>query len=290
LTESRRKENMPNWGNAAQGAAGGAALGTSILPGWGTAIGGVAGGLLGMFGGDDVDQNKQLLDQYRQMIMARGIPQADTAQAMNSDFRTNQQNLISRLEALSRGEGPSLAMAQLNEATDKNIAGQQATLASGRGNAALASLTAANNMQNLGQNAAQQSVGARIAEEQMALGQLGGAIQQGRSADEQTSQFNAQQQNYLNEANLTAKLKAMGLSDDSILNILQQQRQAAGMPTLGNQLLAGGTGALGMYLGQKYGGNRQAPNQATPAYQSLAQQFPRGDMSSGPVTSPDQLG
>lgn len=40
-----------DWGGTAAGAAGGAAMGTSIMPGWGTVIGGAAGGILGGVGG-----------------------------------------------------------------------------------------------------------------------------------------------------------------------------------------------------------------------------------------------
>lgn len=262
---------MPNYSGAAQGAAGGAALGTAILPGWGTAIGGVAGGLIGAFGGGggEDDANKQAIEQYRRMLMDRGAPQmGDAATATTSGFRANQQSLIDRLDALSRGQGPSLATAQLNEGADRNIAAQQSISQSGRGNAAYANMLAANNAQNIGQQTAQSSVAARIAEQQMALGQLGGAINQGRGADEQLSQFNAQQQNYAAEANLSAKLKAMGLTDDAILNILQQQRQANQVVGPGTQMMAGGAGALGMYLGQKYG---QANNPAqSAAYQGLS--------------------
>jgi hypothetical protein len=281
---------MPNWSGGAEGAAGGAATGASIAGPYGAVIGGVAGGLLGMFGGSDSDQNKQELEQYRQMMLNRQAPQMGAAaQASTSDFRSNQQELINRLNGIATGQAPSLAQAQLNEATDKNMASQQSIAASGRGNPALASMVAANNMQNLGQNAAQQSVGARIQEEQMANQLMGSNVQAARAADEQTSQFNAQQQNYAAEANLTAKLKSMGLNDDAILNALGQYRQAAAMPTLGNQLMAGGAGALGMYLGNKY--SRTAPG-SSPAMTSLAQQYPTGSSAPGygPVTSPDQLG
>ena len=98
----------------------------------------------------------------------RTAPQAGpAAMGQTSDFRGNQQDLISRLEALSKGQGPSLAAEQLRQATDRNM-GQQASIAqSGRGNAALAGLTAANQGAQLGQQAASDSAVARIAEQQI---------------------------------------------------------------------------------------------------------------------------
>lgn len=275
---------MVNWSGAGQGAAGGAALGASFGP-YGALIGGAAGGLLGAFSGDDGDQNKQALEEYRKMVMNRQAPQmGDAAQAAGSSFRTNQQAMIDRLDALASGRGPSIASAQLNEATDRNIAAQQSIAQSGRGNAGYANMVAANNMQNLGQNTAQQAVGARLQEQGMANQLLGGTINQARNSDEQLSQFNAQQQNYAAEANLSAKLKSMGLDDETIMNALAQYRQASQMPGTGTQIMAGGVGALGAYLGNKYGSTGQG-GQGSPAYQSLAQQYPHGQ-GDGPVTMP----
>lgn len=276
---------MASGSGAVKGAAGGAAAGTAILPGWGTAIGAVAGGLLGAFGGGD--DNEAMLDQWRREVAARNAPQiGGAAQAATSGFRSNQANLINRLEALSSGQGPSLAQAQLNEATDRNIASQQSFAQSGRGNQSFANLIAANNIQNLGQSAAQQSVGARIAEQQMALQALGGAIQQGRASDEATNAFNAQQANFIAEANLTAKLKAMGLQDDAILNILAQMRQAQAMPSLGDQILAGGSGALGQWASQQAQSKANAGTQGGSG--TLSVQYPHGG-GEGPITSPRQV-
>lgn len=231
---------------ALKGAAGGAATGTAILPGWGTAIGAGVGGLLGYFGGDDGEDQKKQLDQYRLQILGRGIPQAGPAsQAGFSDFRENQQNLVQRLQALSEGRGPSAAGDMLRQATDTNLANQSSISQSGRGNAALANIVAANNAQNFGQVASGQAAVARTNEQLGAFDRLGGAINQGRMSDEQTYQFNAQQQNFRDQANLEAKLRAMGLSDESILKIMSQINQVNQQPTMGDQLLAGGAGALG---------------------------------------------
>lgn len=248
---------MPNYGDGLKGAAGGAATGAaigSVVPGYGTAIGGaiggVAGGLIGLFGGGD-DQKKKL-EEYRKMLLARDVPQlGPAAQATTSDFRGNQQGLISRLEAMANGTAPSMADAQLRSAVDRNTATQQSFAQSGRGNPTLAAILAANNSNNFSQGAAQQAVAARIAEQQGAIQQLGAATGQARQQDQADSQFNAQQQNFAAQANLEARLRAMGLSDQAVLNIMQQMGAEQNRVTTGDQLMAGGVGALGMYAGQR---------------------------------------
>lgn len=247
---------------AVGGALGGAQLGSMIAPGLGTAIGGVAGGLLGGLGGlygggesENDQKNRQMLMDYYSNVMGRGTPQAGpAAQAGYSGFRQNQSDLISRLEALSKGQGPSLAAQQFNQATDRNMSQQQALAGSGRGGP-LASFNAANNMSMLGANAAQGSAQARIAEQQMALGMLGNQINAGRGADESTNQFNAGQQNDMARANLEARLRKMGYDDNAILGIMSQlggqnQRQAQ-TPGMGDQLLAGGAGLFALGASQR---------------------------------------
>lgn len=248
---------MVNWGSGAKGAAGGAAAGAAFGP-YGAAIGGAAGGLIGLFSGDD--NGSSTLSDYQKQVLSRGIPQigaGDTGQAATSGFRNNQALLIGRLEDMAAGRGPSLAAEQMKAATDRNIAQQYGLAQSGRGNATLANIVAANNIGSLGAQASQQSMLGRLGEQQLALSQLGGVIQGARATDEQTAQFNAQQQNFIAEANLTAKLKALGLSDDAIQSIIAAQQKQATLPTTGDQLLAGGTsiGALaGSMRGQRSGG------------------------------------
>jgi hypothetical protein len=235
-----------------KGGLGGAATGFSLGGPIGGLIGAGAGGLMGGFGSDaNSDYQKQLAD-YQKQLLARGVPQISTpAVAGASGFRGDQTDLISRLKALSSGQGPSLASQQLSEAMDKNQNQQQSLAQGGRGNATLGAITAANNTQNFNQQAAQQAAAARIAEQQMALQQLGSAVNQGRTADDQMSQFNAQQQNFANQSNLDAKLRALGLQDSSMLGLLQQQGGVASRPTLSDQLMAGGAGALGTYAANR---------------------------------------
>lgn len=243
-----------------KGAGGGALAGSALGP-WGAVGGGLLGGLAGAFGSSDTQDQQNQLSEYQRQIAARNAPQiANTALAGTSDFRGNQADLIRRLEAQAAGQGPSLAGETLKAATDRNIAQQAGAAQSGRGNATLANIVAANNIGNLGAQASQQAALARIAEQQSAQQMLGSNINAGRAQDENMSQFNAQQQNYTAKDNLEAKLRAMGLNDTAIANVLNNQTQLLGRPTLGDQILAGGAGAAGLFASQNAGANAARAN------------------------------
>lgn len=188
--------------------------------------------------------------KHRQMLPGRQAPQAGAASlAQTSGFRANQQELISRLEALSKGQGPSLAAEQLRQATDRNMRQQASIAQTGRGNAALAGIQASNMSGMLGQQAASDAAVARIAEQQMALQMLGQNIGQGRTQDQDLSQFNALQTNFRDQFNVEAQLRARGMDDDAILRILQMRAgiaQHKDQQSMGNQLMAGGAGLLAL--------------------------------------------
>lgn len=245
-----------NTGQGLKGAAGGALAGSAFGPA-GTIIGGGLGLLAGGFGSGENEQDAQ----YRKMLMdyyGQGPMQApqlgNAAQSAYSGFRQNQTGLVNRLEAMANGQGPSLARQQFEQATDRNMRGQQAMAASGRGGP-LAQLTAANNMAQLGANAAQGSALARTNEQMQAIGQLGGVIAQGRGADEQTNMWNAGQSNQFAIQNLGARMDAMGMDQQRKLQLLSQmgnlnngQRQTPGM---GDQIMAGGAGLYSMAATQR---------------------------------------
>lgn len=268
-----------DYGQGAKGAAGGALAGSMIAPGIGTAIGGGLGLLAGFMPSStgDEDKNKQMLMDFYGQAGGRAAPQAGPAdQSAYSGFRANQSGLISRLEAMANGQGPSLARQMFEQATDRNVRSQQAIAASGRGGP-LSQLTAANNTAMLGANAAQGGAIARTNEQMQAIGQLGGVIAQGRSADEGNNQFNAQQNNQLAIQNLDARLRTMGMNDQARLQILSQlggnaQAQAS-RPGLGDQMLAGGAGLYSMGATQnaqmRAAGNAGGGYQAAPGYSSV---------------------
>lgn len=235
-----------NWEQGLKGGAGGAMAGSSLGP-WGAVGGGALGLLSGFFGGENENDAKMrdMMMQYYNQGPTQAHQAGPAAQSAYSGFRSNQSALISRLEAMANGQGPSLAKQQFEQATDRNMRGQQAMAASGRGGP-LAQLTAANNMAGLGANAAQGSALARTNEQMQAIGQLGGVIAQGRGADEGVNMFNAGQTNNTALANLSARMDAMGMDQARKLQILQmlggQNARQANQPGLGDQVLAGGAG------------------------------------------------
>lgn len=230
-------------GDFLQGAGGGALAGAGLGGGpFGALVGGALGGIAGLFGGNQQDAFRGRLNSLDQQFAGRAAPQAGpAAQAGLSSFRDNQQGLVNRLEAMAAGQGPSLAQAQLQAATDRNVKQQQALAAGARGpNAAMAQFQAANNAAQLGAQAAQDAGAARIAEQQMALQQLGLALHGARGQDEDMGRFNAGQQNDVMLANLQAQLQGRGQNDLARLQLLQMLGGMSGGPSLAEQILAGG--------------------------------------------------
>jgi hypothetical protein len=232
-----------------EGAGGGALAGGSLGGPWGAVAGGIGGGLLGLFGGnkDDENQRKQM-EQYYNEVRNRGTPQVgQSASADYSSFRDNQKNLVSHLEAMSQGRGPSLAAEQFKASTDRNIAQQQGMALSGQGNATAAAMMAANNSAQLGAQSTQDAGQARIQEQQMALNQLGLTLHGARGGDEDMNRFNAGQANQFSLANLDAQLRARGMDDATRLQLISQMQGAKNQgPSLSQSILAGGAGMYSM--------------------------------------------
>lgn len=235
-----------------QGGLGGAASGGAFGGPWGALIGGGVGFLGGLLG-DDSPSTSSYQDQLQKLSAGYGnrtAPQAGPAsQAGYSGFRQNQAGLISQLEAMARGEGPSAASMQMREAMDR-AAGAQASAAAGAGgrgvNAGAALRNASNNTAAIQSQGARDTGLMRVNEQLGAVNQLGQTIAQGRAGDENTNQFNAQANNQMAVANLQAKLQQLGLNDEAQLRALMGAMggAASGPPGLGTQLLAGGASAV----------------------------------------------
>lgn len=249
---------MADWGQGFKGAAGGALAGAGLGGPFGAVLGGAVGGVAGLLGGgesgQDAEHRKRLMDFYNSVGGGRMAPQVGpAAQAGYSGFRSNQSDFINRMDAMSRGQGPSLATQMFRQTTDRNQAQQAGMANSGRGGP-MAAINAANNMGLLGAQASQGAAGARIAEQNMALGHLGSMIQSGRGADEQLGMWNAGQQNQFAIQNLEARLRQMGLDDNTRMQILAQlggqNAQQRGTPGLSDQIMAGGAGLYAMGVTQ----------------------------------------
>lgn len=290
---------MADLGQGLQGAAGGAMAGSAFGP-WGTAIGGGLGLLGGLFLGDSnqkADPNQKYKDQLAKLAQSYGgrpAPQMGGAsQAGYSDFRGNQAGLVSQLESMARGEGPSAAAIQMRDAMDRAVAAQtsSAVTASGRGvNQGAALLNASNQGAAITAQGARDTAVLRAQEQSNALGQLGQVIGQGRSADEATNQFNAGSNNQVAATNLEAQLKMLGLNDEgqlrALLGIIGSSTPQQ-PPGFGTQIMAGGASALPSILQYRQGQNQMAQQQNN---QQLPGAMPwnQYNQGSGPITSPYQ--
>lgn len=243
---------MPNWGQGLQGAGGGFLAGNAIAPGIGGLIGAGVGGLAGLFGGEsDAERSRGQYQDFYNSLEGRTAPQlGPAAQANYSGFRQNQADLINRLEAMSRGEGPSISREMLKEATDRNVAQQQALAQSGRGNAALAAQNASNNAGQLGAQAAQSAALGRVQEQMGALQNLGINIYGARGADEDMNRYNTSNTNRRDEFNVGNQMQMYDINDRARLMALGGM-SGTNQPGLGSSLLAGGAGLASFLGGQK---------------------------------------
>lgn len=261
-----------NWGQGFQGAIGGASAGTAVSPGWGTAIGGGLGLLTGLLG-DPQEEYRNQLKQLAQGYGNRQAPQLGYAsQSDYSGFRQNQAGLIAQLEAMSRGQGPSAAAIQMREAMDRAAASQASAAAGagGRGiNSGAALRGAMNNTAAIQAQGARDTATLRAQEQMNAVGQLGQVLAQGRAADENTNQFNTGAQNDFARANLEAKLRMLGLNDQSQLQALMAAMGNA-PPGMGTSVMAGGAQAVPSLL--QYNQQQQQMDLQRQYMQQLAQQ------------------
>lgn len=301
----------PNWGQGAQGAAGGAMMGAaygSMIPGVGTLAGGLLGGALGglggLFGGGPSDERdeyqKLLMDMYRGY---QGQQIGPAAQAQQSGLVGNRNAYISSLEQQAAGNGPSAARGLMQQATDKGMRNATA-MAQGAGGRGVNMGAALRNAQGTGsamQMQNSQSMGIMRNQEQLQAQQmLGGAINAGIGQDNQMSQFNAGQ---MNQMEIARAANALGITQAQ----MQMLINAGGMssqpqPGMGTSILAGGAQALPymLQLAQaRKGAPQQGPGVPQGAITSPGQVDPvsaywRGPMGQqgvpqGPITMPSQV-
>lgn len=290
-----------NWGQGAQGAAGGAmtgaAMGTAILPGWGTAIGAgvgaIGGGLMGLFGGGggpryDEALRARLMELERQ-YQVRQAPQGVAQQAGTSAFRGNQQQLVSQLTAMGRGEGPSAAQLMMREGQDRVVGGQASLAAGAVGsgvNAGAALRGAANNAAALQSQNNRDTGLARVNEQIGALNQLGLTLHGARTADEQQMRFNTSQLNEMELANIQARLQQLGINDRAQLQALLgvPGSMTGQTPGTGSAILAGGASVYPAMM-QMRGAGQSAPGAPGAATQAgNAAVAPQQQMAAPPMS------
>lgn len=123
--------------------------------------------------------------QLAQAGQTIGEAQAQRGAAIDASMaaRARQDQLAGRLMSTIRGEGPSAAQAQLQMGLDQALRSQAALAASGRGNPALASRTAAGNAAALQGQVGQQAAMLRGQESALAQGQLGQLLAAQRAGD-----------------------------------------------------------------------------------------------------------
>jgi hypothetical protein len=163
--------------------------------------------------------------------------------APQDQFRQGQVGFVNQLQNMANGQGPSLVQNQLQQATDQNLAQQQALAASARGgNSGMAQRIAAQNAGNIQQQAAQQSAGLRQQEMLGAYGMLGNQLASARGQDIGLATGQAQ-----------IGLGAQG-QQDSFTNALvnsanQRDIASAQLDEESKKRRAGGTGAFANILG-----------------------------------------
>lgn len=210
--------------------------------------------------GDPYRNAANYYDQ-RQMPTMNGVPQ--------NQSRLQQQNLIQMLQQQARGQGPSLAQGQLQQATDRNINQAASMAASQRGpGAAAGGYAAANMAAQANQQAASDSALLRMQEQLQAQGLLASVLGQTRGQDigfagqDVQSQLQAKQMN----DQLVMKYMQMGFDAD------QANRQAAlDMEKLKNEAYSGGEGGGG-FLGGLFSAlsDETAKTEIKPADKELA--------------------
>lgn len=225
----------------------------------GALIGGALGGLGGLFGGGDENAKyKKQLEELSKLYGNRRAPQGVASTAGQSGLVNNRAGLIAQLEAQARGQGPSAAAVQMQDAMDR-VAGAQASAAAGAGgrgvNSGAALRTAMNNTAAAQAQGARDTATMRAQEQLNAQQQLGNVIGYGINADQQNAQFNAGARNQMALANMDAILRQLGLNDQAQLNSLAQLMGKA-TPGFGTQIMAGGATAA-PYLTQMFGKKEQ---------------------------------
>jgi hypothetical protein len=162
---------------------------------------------------------------------AGSMTAAQLAGQQQAQARAGQNSLAQMLMAQAQGQGPSLAQAQLQRATDNNIGAAMAMgQTMGRGTApGLAMRNIQQNASGLQAQAGADSAALRMQEQMQAQNQLGQVLAGMRGQDIGFAAENAQLQQGANSQNLGALLAQRGLNDQMTMGY---ERNALGLGAL----------------------------------------------------------
>lgn len=220
----------------------------------------------GFFGGQSVVGGPNYLNNFRasqapldESNYTDALLKAQQLQAYysNQQNQTTGQNqeLIRSLQAQSQGQGPNLANAQLQQATNQNIRQQASLLGSQRGmNSGNTNRLITEQGGNIGQQAAAQSSVNRLQQQLAAQGQLANAINSQFGANQGMAGLGGQlAQTYGNLQNSQNANRIQNIAQAQGLNEKALQSNAESNKGLLGGLIGGGSSALAAGLGAKGG-------------------------------------
>lgn len=188
---------------------------------------------------------------------------------------SNQQAVAAQELAMSRGEGPNPAQAELNQATGQNVENQAALMAGQRGAGANAGLMA-RNIANQGAKTQQQAAGQaatleaqqQIAAQERLANLSNQQINQTGQAVQAVNTGQQNEQNILQNANTAANNAAVGMQSN--INNTNAQTSAANQGMAGG-ILGGIAGAASSVLGGLFAeGGEVKPHHVTLAEMNAA--------------------
>lgn len=193
------------------------------------------------------DGMRERVRGYEHVVSSRTAPLAErttvgpmrtgTAARMDptqqAQFRAREMALADRLSGIMGGTQQGAGELAVQRQGNRAIAQQQAFARMGRGaGAASASRTAARTSGDIALNTAGQAQQAALQDQQMAAGQLGGVLAQGRAADLSVASQNAQLAQQMNLANLSAQNQAI-VQQAGLDQATSLADQAARLQTMG---------------------------------------------------------
>lgn len=194
-----------------------------------------------------IDPNTAIVPHYtdwQNQLKQGGIAAGN--RAPDGPFRNQQLTLADALMAQANGQGPSLAQSQLQQATERNMAGAMSLGASLQGHQSAGG--ALRGIQNqraaISQQSAMDSGQLRMQEQMAARSQLGNLLAQGRGGDQQQTAMNDSLVKFyvgqgldLDVAQMKARMEMEGMRSNASLGLATLN---SGNDARNNQMLLNG--------------------------------------------------